>query len=149
MRWLTDDRRRLLLVGTGAALAGIFIAAPDYLAAQGAGDAATFRSIVEPEPGRYAVAAGFDILFALGYGASAVAYLRRVRRARPGLVVFTLGALADVVENVLLLVNSASVNTVTDGAVEAVVTTARIKWALLVIGGLYVVVALAFARRRR
>jgi hypothetical protein len=139
----------------------IAVTAPRYNDAQRAGDPSTFRAVVDDgTPWRFVVAAVLDQGFAVAYGLLGLAFgwreqsgertgRRRVRRVAGSAVV--LGALCDLVENVVVIANVARRDELTAGWVDVMRTLGDLKW-LLGLGGAAVLVALlvadALGRRR-
>jgi hypothetical protein len=121
----------------------IFLAEPHYTDLQTADDAGRFVELLD-HPRRAILAAGFDIVFAAAYGLLFLIGLRthsRGRRICPwASAAVVTGALADEVENLLVIANAARRRTVTDGWIDAMQVPGTIKWVaeigLLVLLGL-------------
>lgn len=146
----------MLAVAALALVVVIFLLAPHYNDAQRAGSASAFRAAVGDDRGRFAAAAVIDVLFALSYAVLAWSIAARLTArcssvrslARTGALAMTIGALADVVENVLVLRGIDQWSRAEDGLFEAVVAFGNAKWAFAVVGCLLALGAWRAARRQ-
>jgi hypothetical protein len=129
----------------------IVVLALHYNDAQLAGSAHEFRRVVGGDGGRFAAAGVVDVAFALSYAALAWAVARRIGTllARTGAVVVSVGAVFDVVENVLLLRNLGRGDALTDDAVASMVAAGGRKWAFAAAGVAVLLVSWLVERRRQ
>ncbi len=128
----------------------IFLLAPRYNDAQRAGDVAAFRAVIGAgAPWRFAVAALVDIGFAATYGLLGLTVGGRGGRIRRiGGIAIALGAVADVVEDVLVLTNTIGRASLDETAVDVMRTFGHAKWLLAATGVVLLVAARIRSGRR-
>ncbi len=131
---LLKTQWRLVLLVTAVAGVAIFAFYPDYNTLQMSKDAKDFTSTLGDDEGRALAANISDLVFALSYGVLGVIAFNRLATGRVALVgsLLAIGAaLADEIENVLVLVNIRS-DALTDGDVGAMTSVGLVKWVLII-----------------
>ncbi len=142
---------KLILLVTAVAGIGIFIAEPDYNTLQMSKDANEFRTVLGDQDGRAIIANISDLIFAAGYGVLGVIAFRSLATGKVALIGSLLAvgaALADEIENVLVLLNITS-DSLTDGAVDAMTTFGAIKWVLIIAAIALLIIVAIRARTAR
>lgn len=137
-----------VLVLAVLACAALFVLMPNYVDMQSAPTPAIFRGELGDHERNALLAALADLAFAALYGllgviafdAVATGLLRVI-----GTVLIVGAAVADEIENVLLMINIGNADTVTQGAVDAVGTAGDVKYVLLAAG---IILFLALAGQR-
>lgn len=136
------------LVALAVCGAAIYVVAPHYVDAQTAADTDAFRLAVgDPGPGRTSAAAILDMAFVVAYVVLAVALTRRHVATRVGAGLVALGAVADVVENSLVLVGVGQGDDVAESTVDAIGSFGAVKWAGVIVGALVMLVGLVLQPR--
>ena len=122
----------MLLAATIVGAIAIGVLGPHHVDLQSAADADAFRSFARDDPGGHLAAAAVDIAFAVSYGLLGVVGLRRLggeaRWVRIGQALVVVGAGSDVIENVFLLRNISTRDSLTDGWVDAMQVPGTLKW---------------------
>ena len=131
---LLKTRWKLVLLVTAVAGVAIFAFYPDYNTLQMSKDAKDFTSTLGDDDGRALGANISDLIFALSYGVLGVIAFNKLATGNVALIgsLLAIGAaLADEVENVLVLLNIRS-DALTDGNVDAMTTVGLVKWVLVI-----------------
>ncbi len=148
MQRLSQHWKLILIVGAVAGL-GIFIAEPDYNTLQMSKDADDFRSVLGDQETRAMVANIFDLVFAACYGVLGVIAFHKLATGRTALIGSLLAvgaAVADEVENVMVMLNITGSDSLTNGAVDAMTTVGLVKWVLIIVA---IVLLIALTVRAR
>ena len=134
-----------------ALLVLIVVLALHYNDAQTAGTASEFQEVVGDDGGRFAAAGVIDIGFAASYAALAWSVSRRSSGAlaRTGAVGVSIGAVADIVENVLVLRNIDRGAGLDDAAVDLMRGAGGAKWGFVAAGTVLLLVSWVRDRRRQ
>lgn len=133
------------LVVLGAA---IYLSFSDYVSLQSSTTVEQFRGLLGDQDTRASMAAGFDLLFAATYALLGVIAFAAVSAGLPrliGTVAIIGSAIADEVENTMVLVNIRSGLDIDQSAVDLMTTAGAVKWGLLITA---VVLFLALAGHR-
>ncbi len=149
MQRLSSHWKLILVVGAVAGL-GIFVSEPDYNTLQMSKDADDFRSVLGDQDTRALVANVFDMVFAACYGVLGVIAFHRLAIGRTALIgsLFAAGAaLADEIENVMVMLNITGSDSLSDGAVDAMTTVGLVKWVLVIVAIVLLLVVTLRARR--
>ncbi len=152
MTFVGDNWKALLAVVV-VAFFTIGVLKLDYNDLQTARDAATFREVLGDDRGRAIGATLADMVFAVGYGLLGLLVFRTLDKAARGLIGAALiggGAIADEIENVLVLRNIVAAETTTDGWIDAMRTvgTAKLTLLYLALGALAGFAVLRVVRNR-
>lgn len=141
-------RWKLVLLVTAVAGVCIFAFFPDYNTLQMSSDANDFTSTLGDDEGRATAANLSDLVFALSYGVLGVIAFNKLETGKIALVGSLLtisAALADEIENVLVLLNINS-DALTNGDVDAMTTVGLVKW-VLVIAAIILLIVVAIRGR--
>lgn len=144
------SRWKLVLLVTAIAGVAIFAFYPDYNTLQMSKDAKDFTSTLGDDEGRALAANISDLVFALSYGVLGVIAFNKLTTGKVALTgsLLAIGAaLADEIENVLVLLNIKS-DTLTNGDVDVMTTVGLVKW-VLVIAAIILLISVAVRARSR
>lgn len=128
----------------------IYLMAPAYTEAQLASTATEFRSAVADAGDLRTIAAGLlDMVFVIGYVATALALSRDNVVSRNGLLLMGVAASADMVENWLVVTGVVRRANLSDSFVDLIRGFGAVKWAGVLLGGALILAGLFTDRNPR